>query len=125
MNTKELQQRLKRLAYRIVPMCEQLPPKKISRIIEQQLLRSAFSASANYRAASKAISKRSFISKLSIAFEEADETLSWLEDIKELKLISFEKLSLLLKEATELSSILGSARKTLQQNPGGSNRKKS
>ena len=125
MNTFELQQRLKQLAYRIVPMCEQLPVKKISRIIEVQILRSAFSASANYRAASKAISKRAFISKLSIAFEEADETLSWLEDIKQLNLISDEKLSLLLKEAKELSSILGSARKTAQMNVEPISRKKS
>ena len=125
MNTFELQQRLKQLAYRIVPMCERLPAKKISGIIEAQILRSAFSASANYRAASKAISKRAFISKLSIAFEEADETLSWLEDIKQLNLISDEKLSLLLKEAKELSSILGSARKTAQINIEPTNRKKS
>ena len=125
MNTQELQSRLKSLAYRIVPMCEQLPKRKISSVIELQLLRSAFSASANYRAASKAISKRAFISKLSIAFEEADETLSWLEDIKELELIPIEKLSLLIKEANELSSILASARKTSQINESTTNRKKS
>ena len=125
MNTKELQFRLKTLSYRIVAMCEHLPPRKISYVIEQQVLRSAFSASANYRAATKAISKRAFISKLSIAFEEADETLSWLEDIQELNLIPGEKLSLLLKEANELSSILGSARKTSQINENATNRKKS
>lgn len=116
MNSNELAGRLKQLAYRIVPMCEQLPARKVSGIIESQILRSAFSAAANYRAASKAISKRSFISKLSIAFEKADETLSWLEDIRELNLIPPEKLSLLLKEAYELSCILGAARKTLQIN---------
>jgi four helix bundle protein len=114
MDSKQLESRLKNLAYRIVAMCEFLPKKKISGIIESQLLRSTFSAAANYRAACKAISKKSFISKLSIAFEEADETLFWLEVIQELKLISSEKLILLLKEALELSSILASARKTSQ-----------
>ena len=78
MTLKELEARLKDLAYRIVSMAEFLPKKKISGIIEHQLMRSAFSAAANYRAACKGISANAFISKLSIAFEESDETLFWL-----------------------------------------------
>jgi four helix bundle protein len=70
---KKLEGRLKNLAYRIVAMYEHLPKKKIAGIIEAQLLRSAFSAAANYRAACKGISTKAFISKLSIAFEEADK----------------------------------------------------
>lgn len=114
MNSKELEGRLKSLAYRIVDLCESLPQKKIARIIEDQLLRSAFSAAANYRAACKAISKKSFVSKLSIAFEEADETLFWLGVIQELNLVSVENLSANIREATELASILAAARKTSQ-----------
>ena len=115
MNSKILEGRLKELAYRNVAMTNSLPKKKISNIIEGQLLRSTFSAAANYRAACKGISAKSFTSKLSIAFEEADETLFWLEVILELKLIPEKKLTLLIKEATELSSILASSRKTMQQ----------
>jgi four helix bundle protein len=114
MNAKELESRLKSLAYRIVNVCDALPKKKISKVIEDQLLRSSFSAAANYRAACKAISKRAFVSKLSIAFEESDETLFWSEVILELKLIPVEKLSAIIKEATELASILAAARKTAQ-----------
>ena len=116
MNSKELEGRLKSLAYSVVDLCESLPQKKIARIIEDQLLRSAFSAVANYRAACKAISKKSFISKLSIAFEEADETLFWLVSIQELSLITVENLSANIREATELASILADARKTSQSN---------
>jgi four helix bundle protein len=115
MDSKILEGRLKNLAYRIVAMCEHLPKKKIAGIIEMQLLRSAFSAAANYRAACKGISTKAFISKLSIAFEEADESLFWLEVIKELKLLPEKKLSLIIIEAIELSSILASSRKTLQK----------
>jgi four helix bundle protein len=115
MNSKILEGRLKELAYRIVAMAEKLPKQKMSGIIESQLLRSAFSAAANYRAACKGISTKSFISKLSIAFEEADETLFWLEVILDLNLMPENKLTLLIKEATELSSILASSRKTLQR----------
>ena len=78
-------------------------------------MRSSFSAAANYRAACKGISKKSFVAKLSIAFEEADESLFWAEVIKELKLLPEEKLSYIIKEASELASILASARKTSQK----------
>lgn len=114
MNALELQNRLKQFAYRIVPLCESLPAKKISKVIEGQLLRSAFSATANYRAVCKAQSPKAFISKLSIAFEEIDESLFWLEVIDDLKLLVNTKLSLILKEADELARILASARKTVQ-----------
>jgi four helix bundle protein len=115
MNAAELQKRLKEFAYRIVPLCESLPAKKVSRVIEGQLMRSAFSAAANYRAACKAQSAKAFSSKLSIAFEEIDESLFWLEAISDLKLIKADKLVLLLKEADELTRILASSGKTSQK----------
>ena len=115
MNADELQKRLKEFAYRIVPLCESLPAKKISRVIEGQLMRSAFSAAANYRAACKAQSAKAFASKLSIAFEEIDESLSWLEAIADLNLVKADKLSLIVKEADELTRILASSRKTSQK----------
>jgi len=115
MNATELQKRLKEFACRIVPLCEALPVKKISRIIEDQLLRSAFSAAANYRAACKGQSTKAFTAKLSIAFEEIDESLFWLEMISDLKLLSKSKLALITKEADELTRILASSRKTSQK----------
>ncbi len=114
MNSAELQLRLKKFAYRLIPLCEALPSKKISKIIEDQLLRSAFSAAANYRAACKAQSDKAFRSKLSISFEEIDETLFWLEVIADTKLIDGDKLSLLIKEADELTRILAASRKTME-----------
>ena len=115
MNATELQQLLKNFAYRVVPLCDSLPSKKISRILEDQLMRSAFSAAANYRAACKAQSIKAFTSKLSIAFEEIDESLFWLEVILDLKLLNLKKLELILKEADELTRILASSRKTSQK----------
>src|SRR5689334_9033039 len=114
MTSGELQERLKKFAYRIVPLCESLPVKKICRIVEDQLLRSAFSAAAIYRAACKAQSPKSFVSILSIAFEEIDESLFWLEVIGDLKLVNRTKLILIIREADELARILASSRKTSQ-----------
>ncbi|MBI5856789.1 MAG: four helix bundle protein [Sphingobacteriales bacterium] len=111
----ELQSRLKQFAYRIIPLCESLPSKKVSRVIEDQLTRSVFSAAANYRAACNAQSPKAFTSKLSIAFEEMDESLFWLEVITEIKLVKQEKMKSILKEADELTRILASSRKTSQK----------
>jgi four helix bundle protein len=118
MTAAELQKRLKEFAYRIVPLCESLPGNKTSRIIEDQLLRSSFSATANYRAACKAQSDRAFTAKLSIAFEEMDESLFWLEVIDGLKLIQRTKLVLILKEADGLAGILASSGKASQRKTG-------
>lgn len=112
MNPKDLQDRLKKFALRLVPLCESLPNKKISRIIEDQLLRSGFSAAANYRSACNAQSKKSFNSKLSIALEEIDEASFWLEIVETLELIKKEKFSLVSCEAIELTNILGASRRT-------------
>ena len=49
---------------------------------------------------------------LGIAVEEADESLYWLELVRDGKLLPENKLSLLLKEADELTAILASGRKS-------------
>src|SRR5215208_3970590 len=115
MTSEQLQKRIRSFAYRIVSLCEALSPKKISGVIEAQLLRSAFSAAANYRAACKGQSAKAFKSKLSIAFEEADESLFWIESIHDLNLLPAEKLTLLIKEADELVRILAATRISLEK----------
>ena len=64
----------------------------------------------NYRSACKAQSEKAFKSKLSIAFEEIDEALFWLEVINDLKLVKSENIASLLKEADELTRILAATR---------------
>ena len=61
-------------------------------------------------------SKGSFISKLSIVIEEADETYFWLEFIIDERLIGKERVLPLLREAGELTSIFISSRKTARGN---------
>jgi|SRR5690349_18751081 len=114
MTSQELQDRLKSFAFQLVPLCALFPANKISKIIEDQLLRSAFSAAANYRAACKAQSERAFKSKLSISFEEIDEALFWMEAINDLNLIPKEKIALLIKEADALTRILAATRIKLE-----------
>ena len=115
MTADELQKRLKTFAHRTISLCEALPRQKISKVIEDQLLRSAFSAAANYRAACKGQSDKAFKAKISIAFEEIDEALFWLEAINDLKLVTAEKMASILKEADELTRILAATRIKLER----------
>jgi len=83
-------------------------------IIRNQLVRSATSAAANYRAACRAQTPLGFIAKLSIAIEEADETLLWLKLSVNVGLVRAEAVRPLAKEADEIVRILVASRKTMR-----------
>jgi len=100
---------------RVIKLVGALPRNTTGQIIGRQLLRSATSVGANYRAACRAQSRAEFAAKLSIVVEEADESLYWLELLEESSLIKPERLTELLKEVNELLAISVSARKTAKQ----------
>ena len=81
-----------------------------------QLVRAATSASANYRAAGHGRSHAEFTSKLSLALEEADEAAHWLEWLRATRHVAAETVDPILREATELTRILGAARRTALNN---------
>ncbi len=108
-------QRTKVLALRIIKLFQALPKTEEARIIGRQLLRSATSVAANYRACCRARSDREFFSKISIVVEEADETLFWLELLSEAQIIPNEKLTPLLKEYEEVVKITNSIRHKKKQ----------
>jgi four helix bundle protein len=67
---------------------------------------------ANYRAVCIAQSKPTFVSKLSIAIEEADESCFWMEFVSDEQLLKTEQVLPLLQEGRELTAIFVSSRKT-------------
>ncbi len=75
--------RTKKCALRIIKLIECLPKRNASDVIGNKLLRSATSVGANYRAACRSRSKIEFISRIKIGEEESDESMYWLELIKE------------------------------------------
>lgn len=103
--------RTKTFAGRIVLFYDQLPKDSSTQVMGKQLIRSATSTAANYRAACIARSDREFYAKLSITVEEADETLFWLELFEETKKASLQELQPLMDEALEILKVLGSARR--------------
>src|SRR5215475_7743701 len=112
MDKRELQDRTKRFALRVLNLDDALPRAAAGRAISTQLVRAATSVGANYRSACRARSRAEFAAKLGIAVEEADESLYWLELVRDGKLLPESKLSSLLKEADELTATLASGRKS-------------
>lgn len=82
--------------------------------IGKQIVRSATSVGANYRAACRAKSNADFIYKLKIVEEEADETLYWLELLEETNLIEKTSIIHLKSEVNEILSIVVASIKTMK-----------
>src|SRR5437868_3926490 len=102
---EELRERSKQFAYRIVRLFRSLPKTTEAQIAGKQLLRSATSVAANYRAACRARSKAEFISKIGVVREEADESLFWLEFLVDNAIVSKSRVGDLIQEANELTAI--------------------
>lgn len=115
MDKEELKKRTKEFALRVIQLVEALPRTQTSRVIGNQLLRSATSVAANYRAACRARSPADYVHKLvhklGIVEEEADESLFWLEMIVETELMPPNRMQELLQEADELTAIFVASHK--------------
>jgi len=83
-----------------------------ARIISRQLLRSATSVAANYRAVCRARSTADFTSKLGVVLEEADETLFWLELLVDAGIAQRGQISVPIDEANQLVSIFVASLRT-------------
>jgi four helix bundle protein len=114
LNEREFKDRTKKAALRVIKLVESLPETTTSKIIGKQLLRSATSVGANYRAACRGKSTADVIHKLSIVEEEADESLYWLELLIESNIVSAQKLSELQKEMNEITAMVVASIKTLR-----------
>ena len=76
------------------------------RVCGKQLLRSGTSVAAHLREASRARSNDEFVSKIGGAIQEADETVLWLELLREDCSISGDITEPLERESSELIAIL-------------------
>ena len=111
-----IKKRTKQLAVDIILFYNKIQKTDATRVIGRQLIRSATSTAANYRAACISRSQKEFFSKMSIVVEEADETLFWLEILKDANLASEELLTPLLNETLEIVKIVSKARKSAGKN---------
>jgi len=110
--SQQLKDRTKSFGIRVIRMVKEIRGNKVEDILIRQIVRSATSVGANYRSALRARSTPDFISKITIAEEEADETCYWLEIMIEIGVFGKDRLEPLLKEAQEITAILTASGKT-------------
>ena len=112
----DLKERTKQFGLRVIRLVESLPKTRTADILGRQLLRSATSVGANYRAACRGRSGAEFQAKLGIVEEEADESAYWIEMLSELGLVKTNLVEPLLREANEITAIIVSSIKTSRRN---------
>ena len=116
--SNDTQKRLINFGARVARVSRSLPTNQEGRYISQQLLRSGLSAAPNYAEARAAESRADFIHKLRVVLKELNETMSWLEQIPAIGLISRDKLSALIAENQELCYIIAASIRTARHPQG-------
>ena len=107
-----IKDRTHRFFIKVIEFCRGVPPTVEGDSIVEQLVDSAGSVDSNYRGACKARSRKEFIAKVGVAAEEADESIGWLEALRDAQLGDLKQLPALIKEANELTSIFVASHKT-------------
>jgi four helix bundle protein len=101
-----------KFAVRIVNLYKYLCFEKREFVLSKQLLRSGTSVGAMVREAEHSESKTDFVHKLAIAQKEINETIYWLELMRETEYISDQEFDSINTDATELIKIITSSIKT-------------
>ena len=110
-----LADRTVQFADEVLDLIDDFVPGVKTRIIAEQLVRSATSTAANYRAAQRARSRAEFSSKMCIVLEEADESKFWLERIERKRLShQLECVRQAIASADEIIAMTFSSRRTAQ-----------
>jgi four helix bundle protein len=110
-----LADRTVQFADEVLDLIDDFVPGVKTRIIAEQLVRSATSTAANYRAAQRARSRAEFSSKKCTVLEEADESKFWLERIERKRLSrQLERVRQAIASADEIIAMTFSSRRTAQ-----------
>jgi len=112
---KDLRERTKRLALRIIRLYSSLPKRGPANVIGYQLLRSGTSVGAHYCEAYRARSAAEFVSKMEGGLQELEETNYWLELLVDGAIIPEHRLSQLRGEVQELIAIFTASAMTAKK----------
>ena len=102
---KELEERTKEFAIRIVRLSSTLPNTPEGWAIRTQMTKAGTSVGANYREANRARSKADFRNKIAICESEASETQYWLEVIVGMGWKSWDEIQPDYDECSELLAL--------------------
>jgi four helix bundle protein len=109
-----IQQKSFAFAIRIVNLYKFLTAEKKEFVLSKQLLRSGTSIGANVEESIGGQSEKDFLSKLSIAYKEARESMYWINLLQATDYLEKEQVDSILKDAEEICKILGSIQKTIK-----------
>jgi four helix bundle protein len=101
-------------AVRIVKLSQFLQNEKKEYVLSRQILKSGTSIGALIREAEFAQSTKDFINKMSISLKEANETIYWIDLLKDTDFISEKEHNSLKENCQELLKMLVSTVKTLK-----------
>lgn len=104
----------KQFAVRIINLYKYLCGEKKEFILAKQLLRSGTSIGANIAESECAISRKGFLSKMYIAFKEANETLYWIDLLYETEYLTEQEYLSIKGDCEEIKKMLSSTTKTLK-----------
>jgi len=116
MKSEDLRERITAWAVDVNRLIGPLFRRYETRIRASQLKRAADSTAANYRAACIARSHNDFLSKISIALEEADEAVGWLDMSQREGTLRGPELERLTDEGRQITRILAKSRITAEGN---------
>ena len=109
-----IQDKSRAFAIKIINCYKFLIEEQHEYVMSKQLLRCGTSVGANTRESKNAQSRNDFLSKLSIALKEADETDYWLDLLHATKYIDDNRYDSLATDCAEIIRILTSIIKTLK-----------
>ena len=104
----------RKFAIRIVRLYQFLCENRKEYVLSKQLLRSGTSIGANIAESECAISKKDFLSKIYIAFKEANETLYWLDLLFETEYLTEQEYRSIKNDCEEIKKMLSSSTKTVK-----------
>ena len=113
---EEFRKRTKAYASAVIRLYCALPKNRPEvQVLGRQFLKSGTSVAANYREASRARSDAEFVAKIDLCSQEADETVLWIELLRDDCGIKHELLGWRLKESDELISIFVTMSKKVKE----------
>lgn len=105
-----------KFSVRIVKLYQYLRKHKNEYVLSKQLLRSGTSVGAMVREAEHAETKADFKHKMGIAQKEINETIYWLELLKETDYLANEQFESINTDAIEIIKLITSIIKTVKNN---------
>jgi four helix bundle protein len=103
-------------AVRIVKLYQYLCENKKELVLSKQLLRSGTSVGAMIREAEHAETKNDFKHKMAIAQKEINETIYWLELLKETDYLTHEQYESINNDAVEIIKLLTTIIRSVKSN---------